>query len=69
MTTHDTEEPDVKATEREDALKLALACAGTVLRFRAYTPGPMLVMLTGRFRDDLREVLDLDRLTPAYRAQ
>jgi hypothetical protein len=50
-----------------DALKVVLDAVDTLLRFRASTPGPMLVMLAGRFRDDLREDHDMDRLPPAYR--
>jgi hypothetical protein len=49
------------------ALKVALDAVEALLQFRAFTPGPMLVMLLGRFRDDLREDYDIHRLEPVPR--
>ena len=41
-----------------DALKVAHEAADTLMQHRAYLPpGGLLVMLLGRFRDDIREVL------------
>jgi hypothetical protein len=41
-----------------DALKIAHEAADTLIQHRAYLPpGGLLVMLLGRFRDDIREVL------------
>lgn len=51
----------------EDALRLAVKCADTLLGLRAYTPGSMLVMLVGRFRDDMREALEMECLPPVRR--
>jgi hypothetical protein len=51
------------------ALKDGLDAVDVLLRFRAFTPGPMLVMLAGRFRDDLREDHDMNRLEPVYRGR
>jgi hypothetical protein len=51
-----------------DALKVALNSAETLLTFRAFTaPGGMFVMLLGRFRDDVREALEMEVLRPAQR--
>jgi hypothetical protein len=44
-----------------DALKVALTACGTLMEHKAYMPrGGLLVMLLGRFRDDVREALDLE---------
>jgi hypothetical protein len=48
-------------------LKIALESVDTVLKFQAYTPGRLFVMLVGRFRDDLREALKMDTLRPVVR--
>jgi hypothetical protein len=41
-----------------------------LIRFRAYLPPDgTLVMLAGRFRDDIRDVLDMEPLQRAYRGQ
>lgn len=50
-----------------DALGVALYCVDNVLRFRSYTPGSLLVMLLGKFRDDLRDAHGKDTLLPAQR--
>jgi hypothetical protein len=50
-----------------DALGIALYCIDSVLRFRSYTPGSMLVMLLGKFRDDLRDAHGNHTLLPAQR--
>jgi hypothetical protein len=51
-----------------ETFNLAMHCVETVLRFRAYTPiGGMLVMLLGKFRDDLREQCFKEPLLPAQR--
>ena len=50
-----------------DAFDLALYCVDNVLRFRSYTPGSLLVMLLGKFRDDLRDAHGKDTLLPAQR--
>lgn len=51
-----------------DVLKVALNSADTLLTFRAFTaPGGMFVMLLGRFRDDVREALEMEALRPAQR--
>ncbi|MGH3247891.1 MAG: hypothetical protein ACRDOI_17050 [Trebonia sp.] len=45
-----------------DALKVALQSADALLLHKAYLPGGgLLVMLLGRFRDDVRDVLDMER--------
>ena len=51
-----------------DDLQVAHDAAGTLLRFREYTPpGGLLVMLTGKFRDDIRDELGMERESPAHR--
>jgi hypothetical protein len=51
-----------------DALQMAHDRAGTLLRFREYTPpGGLLVMLTGKFRDDIRDELGMEHDPPAHR--
>jgi hypothetical protein len=58
---------DLKGLD-SDALKVALDSADTLLTFRAFTaPGGMFVMLLGRFRDDVREALEMEALRPAQR--
>ena len=53
-----------------DALKVAHDATETVLRFRAYLPpGGLLVMLAGKFRDDIREARDMETLPRAYRGR
>jgi len=61
--------PPANLTELDsDALKVALNAAETLLTFRAFTtPGGMFVMLLGKFRDDVREALDMEALRPAER--
>jgi hypothetical protein len=45
-----------------DRLTLARQCAGTLMTFKAYLPpGGLLLMLIGKFRDDVLDVLGLDR--------
>jgi hypothetical protein len=49
-------------------LRVAGDAAETLIDFRAYLPPEgMLVMLTGKFRDDIRDALGMKRLEPAYR--
>jgi hypothetical protein len=49
-------------------LRVAGDAVETVIEFRAYLPpGEMLVMVAGRFRDDIRELLRVPRLEPAHR--
>lgn len=44
-----------------DALKVALTACDTLMERKAYMPrGGLLVMLLGRYRDDVREALDMD---------
>ena len=45
-----------------DALKLALECVETVLKFRAVTSGKLFVMLLGKLRDDLCNALSMEPL-------
>jgi hypothetical protein len=53
-----------------DALQVARDAADTLVRFREYTPpGGMLVMLLGRFRDDVREALEMEPEERAYRGR
>jgi hypothetical protein len=51
------------------ALRVALDAIDTVFKFKAYTSGSLLVMLLGKWRDDLREVLGAEVLRPALRGQ
>jgi hypothetical protein len=45
-----------------DALKLARQSANTLMKFKAYLPpGGLLLMLLGKFRDDVLEVLEVER--------
>lgn len=45
-----------------DALKVAHDAAETLMSFKAFLPpGGLLLMLLGRFRDDIREVLEMER--------
>ena len=45
-----------------DALKLARQSADTLMKFKAYLPpGGLLVMLLGKFRDDVLETLAVER--------
>lgn len=51
-----------------DDLRTAGDAIETVIEFRDYLPpAEMLVMLAGRFRDDIREMLAVPRLEPASR--
>jgi hypothetical protein len=60
--------PPADAKELDgEALGVALHCADSVLRFRSYTPGSLLVMLLGKFRDDLRDAHGKETLMPAQR--
>lgn len=44
-----------------DTLKVALNAADTLMEHKAYMPpGGLLVMLLGRFRDDVREALGME---------
>jgi hypothetical protein len=53
-----------------DALQVAHDAAETVLRFRAYLPpGGLLVMLAGKFRDDIRDAREMEPLPRAYRGR
>jgi hypothetical protein len=53
-----------------DALQVARDAADTLVRFREFLPpGGMLVMLTGRLRDDVREALEMEPLPRAYRSR
>jgi len=46
----------------QDKLKLARQCAGTLITFKAYLPPDgTLLMLIGKFRDDVLDVMDADR--------
>src|SRR5450756_2372376 len=43
-------------------VKLARQCAGTLIAFKAYLPPDgTLLMLIGKFRDDVLDVMDADR--------
>jgi hypothetical protein len=45
----------------EDALKVALEAAETLVTFNAYLPpGGLLFLLLGRWRDDIREALGME---------
>lgn len=49
-------------------LRVAGDAAETLIDFRAHLPPEgMLVMLAGKFRDDIRDALGMKRLEPAYR--
>ena len=49
-------------------LRVAGDATETLIDFRAYLPtGGMLVMLAGRWRDDIREALGVRPVEPAYR--
>jgi hypothetical protein len=53
-----------------DALQVAHDATGVLLRFREYTPlGGLLIMLTGKFRDDIRDELDMEREPTAHRGR
>lgn len=50
-----------------DALQVVRDSADVLLRFRDFLPpNGLLVMLAGRFRDDVREALELEPLPRAY---
>lgn len=62
-----TSPADLKGLD-SDVLKVALQAAETLMTFRAFTaPGGMFVMLLGKFRDDVREALEMEALRPAQR--
>lgn len=45
-----------------DALKVARDAAATLMSFKAYMPpGGLLLMLVSKFRDDIGDVLDIER--------
>ncbi|MGH3246661.1 MAG: hypothetical protein ACRDOI_10690 [Trebonia sp.] len=45
-----------------DALKVALDASDALMRHKAYLPpGGLLVMLLGRWRDDIRDALGMER--------
>jgi hypothetical protein len=50
-----------------DALKVALNAVDNLLKFRAYTPGGLFVILLGKFRDDLRDDLEMNPEPPISR--
>jgi hypothetical protein len=50
-----------------DALKVAHDAAETVIGFRAYMPGGLLLVLLGKWRDDLRDVLGKELEHPPTR--
>jgi hypothetical protein len=50
-----------------EAVNLALYCVETIVRFRAYTSGAILVMLLGKFRDDIRAAHRIEPLLPPQR--
>jgi hypothetical protein len=53
-----------------DELHVAHDAAAALLRFREYAPpGGLLVMLAGKFRDDVRDVLEMEPEPPAYRGR
>jgi hypothetical protein len=53
-----------------DELHVAHDAAAALLRFRVCSPpGGMLVMLAGKFRDDVRDVLELELEPPAHRGR
>jgi hypothetical protein len=47
-----------------DALNVAREAAETVIGLRAYMPGSMLLVLLGRFRDDIADALEMEPVTP-----
>jgi hypothetical protein len=50
-----------------DELQVARGAVDTLIRFRTYTPtGGLLIVLAGKFRDDIRDVLEIDH-DPAAR--
>jgi hypothetical protein len=52
----------------KDDLRVAGDAIETVIEFRAYLPTDgMMIILAGRFRDDIREELGVPPLTPAGR--
>jgi hypothetical protein len=51
----------------QTAFDLALHCVDTIMKFRVFTSGPLLAMLLGRFRDDVRESHGKDSLLTAER--
>jgi hypothetical protein len=54
----------------DDALLVARDACDVLIRFRAYLPpGGMLVMLAGRYRDDVREALEMEELPPAFQGR
>jgi hypothetical protein len=50
-----------------DELKVALNGVDTLLRFQAYTPGGLFVILLGKFRDDVRDALSMATEEPVQR--
>jgi hypothetical protein len=50
-----------------DALKVALDAVDSLLRFRAYTPGGLFVILLGKLRDDVRSALSMAIEEPVQR--
>jgi hypothetical protein len=50
-----------------DALNVALESVDTLLKFRAYTPGGLFVILLGKFRDDVRDALSMATEQPVQR--
>jgi hypothetical protein len=50
-----------------DALKVALQSVDTLLKFQAYTPGGLFVIILGKFRDDIRDALELSADQPVQR--
>lgn len=53
-----------------DELQEARRAAETLIRFRTYLPpDAILVMVAGRFRDDVRDVLEMEPEPRAYRGQ
>jgi hypothetical protein len=53
-----------------DALHVAHEAAGVLIRFREFLPpGGLLVMLAGKFRDDVGDVLGLEPGERAYRGR
>jgi hypothetical protein len=51
----------------QDALNLVLDRVEIIVKFRAYTGGPLLVMLLGKFRDDVRDAFGKELLLTAER--
>jgi hypothetical protein len=53
-----------------DELHVAHDAAAALLRFRDYAPpGGLLVMLAGKFRDDVRDVLEMEPEPPVFRGR